>query len=260
MKSKLVILAGGYGTRISEESMHKPKPMIEIGGKPILWHIMQYYSYFGVKNFIICTGYRSNVIKEYFNDFYLYNENINFDFSGGTKKNISLNKNKSNWNVSIIDTGIDTMTGGRLKQIKKLVEKDEYFFMTYGDGLSNINITNQISLFKKSKKLALISAVKQPSRFGLMIVKGNIVKSFLEKPLKSNERVNGGFFILKPSTLNLIKNKKTKWEEAPLKKLTEVNQLCAFNHNGFWHPMDTLRDKIYLEKLWYENKAPWKIW
>ena len=260
MDTKLVILAGGYGTRISEESMFRPKPMIEIGGKPILWHIMNYYSSFGISNFIICSGYKSEMIKKYFNDFHLYNDDIIFDFNLGVKKTNFNKKKLFNWNVTIVDTGIDTMTGGRLKKISKYIKDDDYFLMTYGDGLSNININKQILLFKKLNKRALVAAVKQPSRFGIMNIKKNLVNKFEEKPNNPNIRINGGFFVLKPDVLNLIKSSKTIWEDFPLKYLAKNNNLIAYNHNGFWHAMDTLRDKNHLENLWDKNKAPWKIW
>tara|TARA_B110000483_G_scaffold174671_2_gene206668 strand:- start:4233 stop:5030 length:798 start_codon:yes stop_codon:yes gene_type:complete len=256
---KLVILAGGYGTRISEESYSKPKPMIEIGGKPIIWHIMKYYSAFGINNFIVCAGYKSHMIKEYFNNFFIHNNDVNFIINNN-KVSSSQIKN-INWNVKVVDTGLTTMTGGRIKKIKKYLKNDDFFLMTYGDGLSNIDISKTIRSFKNNKKLALVSAVKEPSRFGIMQIKKNIVSSFNEKPdYNTNERINGGFFVLSTKVTNLIKDSKTKWEDSPLRQLTKSNNLLAHKHNGFWHPMDTLRDKIYLEKLWNENRAPWKIW
>lgn len=258
-KIKLVILAGGYGTRISEESDSKPKPMIEIGGKPIIWHIMKYYSVFGINDFIVCAGYKSHIIKEYFDNFFIHNNNINFKVLNTSI--LSSNEKNINWNVNVVDTGLNTMTGGRIKKIKKFIKNDDFFLMTYGDGLSNINISKTIKSFKNNKKLALVSAVKEPSRFGIMQIKENIVTSFNEKPdYKTNERINGGFFVLSTKVTDLIKDNKTKWEDSPLKQLTKSKNLVAHKHNSFWHPMDTLRDKIYLEKLWNENRAPWKIW
>lgn len=259
MSYKLVILAGGYGTRISEETMFKPKPMIDIGGKPIIWHIMKYYSTFGIKEFIICTGYKSNEIKEYFNNLFLHIDDVEFDFANSSKK-ILTNNSEVDWKVKIIDTGLNTMTGGRLKKIRKFISKDEFFFMTYGDGLSDINIEKKIKFFKKSNKFALVSAVKQPSRFGVMQIKGDFVHKFDEKPMNTETRINGGFFILKPEALKYIKNDQTVWEDYPLKKLAKTENLIAYKHNGFWQAMDTLRDKNYLDSLWNKKEAPWKIW
>lgn len=257
MSYKLVILAGGYGTRISEESMYKPKPMIEIGGKPIIWHLMKYYSNFGIKEFIICTGYKSNEIKEYFNNLFLHIDDVEFDFKNSSKRTLT-NNSDVDWKVKVIDTGLNTMTGGRLKKIKKYVSKDDFFLMTYGDGLSNINIEKKIKYFKNSNKLALVSAVKQPSRFGVMQIKDNLVNRFEEKPVSSDTRINGGFFILKPEIVKYLKNNDTIWEQSPLKLLAKNGELLAYRHDKFWQPMDTLRDKIFLNKVWKSENCPWK--
>ena len=255
---KAVILAGGLGSRLNEETKDMPKPMIRIGGKPILWHIMKIYSYYGVKEFIICCGYKGYIIKDYFKNYLMHNSDVEIDLLTNTIKS---KKTCDNWKIILADTGEETMTGGRIKKIKKFIKNDDFFLMTYGDGLSNINISKTIKSFKNNKKLALVSAVKEPSRFGIMQIKENIVTSFNEKPdYKTNERINGGFFVLSTKVTDLIKDNKTKWEDSPLKQLTKSKNLVAHKHNSFWHPMDTLRDKIYLEKLWNENRAPWKIW
>mgnify|MGYP001339533040 CR=1 FL=1 len=237
---KVVILAGGYGTRISEETNNKPKPMVSIGGKPILWHIMKYYSYFGHNDFIICCGYKSEIIKDFF----------------------SLNKNKEkNWSVNCFDTGLKTMTGGRLKRIHNLIDKDETFMFTYGDGLSNVNIDELIEFHLSKKQKATVTAVFPPSRFGaLQIDDKNNVTSFEEKPKNDSLMINGGFFVLHESVLNLIKNDETVWEKDPMEKLVKKKNLSAYKHRGFFLPMDTLRDKNQLEQYWEDGKAKWKLW
>lgn len=255
---KLVILAGGYGTRLSEETINLPKPMVEIGGKPIIWHIMKYYSTFGVTNFIICCGYKGYLIKEYFANYFIHNSDITINLE---KNSIDVHKKKSEpWNITLIDTGEGTLTGGRLKKVKDFVVDDDFFFFTYGDGLSNINLSEQVHFFSQHNYLALITGVKPPGRFGAIVNDGPTVLNFIEKPEGESGTINGGFFILKPDIFNYIDDDFTAWEDKPLKKLSSDKKLGLFIHDGFWQPMDTLRDKNNLEKLWLNNSAPWKIW
>ena len=256
---KAVILAGGLGTRISEETSVKPKPMIEIGGFPILWHIMKMYSHYGVNDFVICCGYKGYLIKEYFSNYYLQTSDVTFDLTSNTTM---YHKSKTDpWKVTLVDTGEKTMTGGRISKIKKYLENDETFCLTYGDGLADINISDLINYHKVNKRLATITASIAPMRFGaLSLNKDNSVDKFVEKPKGDNSYINGGFFVLSEKVLNLIKDDNTVWEKEPLEHLTQNNQLSAFLHNGFWQPMDTLREKNYLEELWLSGKAPWKVW
>jgi len=255
---KVVILAGGLGTRLSEETSIKPKPMIEIGGKPILWHIMKLYSFYGIKEFVICCGFKGYVIKEYFSNYFLHMSDVTFDMK---KNKLKVHQNYSEpWNVTLVDTGLDSNTGGRLKRIYDYVKKDKFFFMTYGDGLSNINIKKLASFHKSHGKLATVSAVLVPSRFGTFISKKGIVTGFKEKAVQRNSFVNGGFFVLSPKCLNLIDDDSSIWEKDPMNKLSTENELRAYEHKGFWQPMDTLRDKNLLEDLWNKNKAPWRVW
>lgn len=256
---KLVILAGGLGTRLSEETNLKPKPMVEIDGRPIIWHIMKFYSVFGINDFIICAGYKGFTIKEYFKNYYMHASDVEFNLK---TNEISYYKNRSeDWKVSIIDTGLDSMTGGRLRRIKDYVKDEEAFCFTYGDGLSAINIEDEINFHLRHKKLATIAAVKPPGRYGaLEIDESNNVKNFIEKPQGDGSRINGGFFVLSPKVIDYIDNDNTIWEREPLENLTKENQLIAYKYDGFWQPMDTLRDKNYLEKLWADKKAPWKLW
>lgn len=255
---KLIILAGGYGTRLSEETSNKPKPMVEIGGKPILWHIMKHYYHFGIKDFIICLGYKGYIIKEYFSNYFLHQSDFTIDFNNN--ETILLNKKTEDWKVSLIDTGIDTMTGGRLKRVKKFVKDDKSFCFTYGDGLSDLNIIDLINFHNKNNKLATLTSVIPPARFGALKTNDVSVVDFQEKPTSMNSLINGGFFVLSPKVIDYIENDKTVWEQEPLKNLAKENNLNHFIHNGFWRPMDTLRDKIYLDELWNSNKAPWKLW
>ena len=255
---KLVILAGGIGTRISEESHLKPKPMIHVGGKPILWHIMKIYSCYGVNEFIICCGYKGEQIKRYFADYYLNNSDIEFDLQNNSFRTIK--KTKENWKVTTIDTGQKSMTGGRLARIKKHLKQNEPFFMTYGDGLGSVDIKKLLSLHKKNKKLATMTIVKPPGRFGMVKIKKDLVTSFVEKPSGDGSWINGGFFVLEKKALDLVNKDKDIWERKPLETLARKNQLSAFRHNGFWKAMDTLRDKIILDELWNKKKAPWKVW
>jgi glucose-1-phosphate cytidylyltransferase len=256
---KAVILAGGLGTRITEESYLRPKPMIEIGGKPILWHIMKIYSHYGINDFVICAGYKGYFIKEYFANYYLHQSDVTFNMSSNQ---VEIHHNACEpWKVTIVDTGENTMTGGRLKRIKDYVN-DETFCMTYGDGVSDVNITELIQFHKSSNKLATLTGVCLPQRFGvLQITDDSSISGFQEKPVDHNTGwVNGGFFVLEPSVLSLLDNDSISWEKEPLEFLALNNQLNAFRHYGFWKPMDTLRDKQELETLWESNAAPWKVW
>ena len=255
---KAVILAGGLGTRLSEETQLKPKPMVEIGDRPILWHIMKIFSTYNVNDFIICCGYKGYVIKEYFANYALHSSDITFDMSANEIK--VHKKNVEPWKVTLVDTGKLTMTGGRLKKVKEFIN-NETFFMTYGDGLANINIEKLLKFHKEYKKKATLTAVKPPSRFGaLEINENNIVSSFREKPLGENSWINGGFFVLEPKALDDISGDDTVWEKEPLEKLSQNLDIAAYKHNDFWQPMDTLRDLTLLNSLWNSNKAPWKIW
>jgi glucose-1-phosphate cytidylyltransferase len=259
-KIKAVILAGGYGTRISEETSIKPKPMIEIGGKPILWHILKMYSSHGVNDFIICCGYKGYVIKEYFANYFLHHSDVTFNIS--KNKMIVHDERAEPWNVTLVDTGEKSMTGGRIKSISKYVQEDDYFCMTYGDGLSDVNISELIDFHKSHGKLATLTSVFSPGRFGILDLNNNdsSVKRFVEKPRGDGSKINGGFFVLSPKVIDLIDSYDTVWEKDPLEKLAKNNQLMAFDHDGFWQPMDTLRDKIYLENLHESNNCPWKTW
>jgi glucose-1-phosphate cytidylyltransferase len=257
---KVVILAGGLGTRLSEETIAKPKPMVNIGNRPILWHIMKIYSHYGFNDFIICVGYLGNLIKEYFNNYNLYNSNLTFDLK--QNKKIIINNSSENWKVTIVDTGLNTNTGGRLKRINNFIQKDETFLMTYGDGLANIDIKKLLSQHIQSKKIATVTAVKPIARFGSLKINknNNLVSNFSEKITGDNEWINGGFFVFNKKIFDYIDNNQTVLEKEPLENITKKNNLSAYIHKDFWHPMDTLRDKTYLEKLYHNNEAPWKIW
>ena len=254
---KAVILAGGLGSRLSEETIVKPKPLVEIGGRPILWHIMKIYSTYGVNNFIICLGYKGYLIKEYFANYFLHMSDVTFDMTNGNMK--VHQKHSEPWTVTLVDTGPETNTGGRLKRVAKYLE-DEDFCFTYGDGISDVNVKAIIDLHKKSNKLATITAVRHPGRFGVIEHKENQVIRFAEKPENEIGWINGGFFVLSPKVIDYINDDKTIWESKPMQKLTEENQMGAYFHHGFWQPMDTLREKYLLEELWQSEKAPWKIW
>lgn len=252
---KCVILAGGLGTRISEESGVKPKPMIEIGGKPILLHIMKLYSKYGINEFIICCGYKQYMIKEYFANYFLHNSDVTFDFANNQRE---VHENFSEpWKVTVVDTGADTMTGGRLKRVAKYLG-DKDFCLTYGDGLSDVNITKLIEFHKSSGKMATLTAVQPPGRFGALDLDHDSITSFAEKPKGDGAWINGGFFVLNPKVIELISGDDSIWEREPLEKLAKDKQLNAFKHYGFWQPMDTLRDKNYLEDLWATGHAKWK--
>ena len=253
-----IILAGGLGTRLSEETSLKPKPMVEIGGMPIIWHIMKHYYSYGFKEFIICCGYRGYQIKEFFANYLMHKSDVIIE---PKKKEIKFTSTRTeSWKISCIDTGQNTMTGGRLLRVKQYIEKDENFCMTYGDGLSNINLSKLLEFHKTHGKLATLTASLPTGKFGALELDGTKVKNFLEKPRGDGNYINGGFFILSKDTLNLIDGDHTVFEAEPLTSLSLKNELRAFKHDGFWQPMDTLRDKINLENLWNKNKAPWKNW
>tara|TARA_B100000795_G_C22726052_1_gene409476 strand:- start:351 stop:1130 length:780 start_codon:yes stop_codon:yes gene_type:complete len=256
---KAVILAGGLGTRISEETILKPKPMIEIGGLPILWHVMKMYSHYGINDFIICCGYKGYMIKEYFSNYFLHTSDVTFDFKSNDFK--YHNSKAEPWKVTLVDTGDETMTGGRISRIKEYLDDDETFCLTYGDGLANINIKDLITYHYAHKRQATITATLPPGRFGsLSLNEDSSVSKFIEKPKGGNAYINGGFFVLSKDVINLIKDDQTLWEKEPLEKLSKDKQLIAYKHDGFWQPMDTLREKNYLEELWISGKAPWKVW
>jgi glucose-1-phosphate cytidylyltransferase len=255
---KAVILAGGLGTRISEETHLKPKPMIEIGGRPILWHIMKIYSSHGVNDFIICCGYKGFVIKEYFANYFLHMSDVTFDMISNQMEVHS--KKAEPWRVTLVDTGEETLTGGRLKRVASYLEGEEAFCFTYGDGLGNVDITSQQAFHRQHRKWATVTAVQPPGRYGALLRDGNIVRGFREKPPGDGGWINGGFFILNPKVIDLIEGDHSSWESGALETLAQEGQLEAFEHTGFWQPMDTLRDKTYLENLWASGNAPWKSW
>ena len=255
---KAVILAGGLGTRLSEETVTKPKPMVEIGGKPILWHIMKTYSHFGINEFIICCGYKGYVIKEYFANYFKHQSDITFNMKDNEM--IVHEKRAEPWKVTLIDTGDETMTGGRLKRVAPYLDKEETFFFTYGDGVADINISALLEFHLSHGKEATLTATFPPGRFGALEIVDGEVKRFQEKPRGDGALINGGFFVLSSKVFDRIEGDTTVWEQEPLKGLAQDNQLMAFKHKGFWQPMDTLRDKMHLEKLWNTNKALWKLW
>lgn len=253
---KAVILAGGLGTRLAEETHLKPKPMVEIGGRPIIWHIMKMYSQHGVNEFIICCGYLGYVIKEYFTNYFTHMSDISIDLS---TNNLTVHKrNAEPWKITLVDTGKDTLTGGRLKRVKEHLKDEDAFCLTYGDGLSNVDISKLIQFHKSHGKSATITAVVPPGRYGALEIDGDKVTSFKEKP--DGGLINGGFFVLSPKVFGLIKGDKTSWENGPLSKLSSLNQLKAYKHYGFWQPMDTLREKNLLQELWDSGDPPWKTW
>lgn len=256
---KVVILAGGFGTRISEESHLKPKPMIEIGGKPILWHIMKIYSSYGFNDFIICLGYKGNVIKEYFAHYFLYESDVTFDFT--SNEQTIHHAHAEPWKVTLVNTGLETMTGGRLKRVKEYLNKDEPFMFTYGDGVSNLDIKKLVQFHKQHDKLATVTTVQPSGRFGaLNLGDDNRVNGFQEKPKGDGGWINAGFFVLDPKVIDYIDSDATTFEQEPLISLAKNGQLQAFKHTEFWQPMDTLRDKNLLENMWENNIAPWKLW
>ncbi|HUZ05784.1 MAG TPA: glucose-1-phosphate cytidylyltransferase [Acidobacteriaceae bacterium] len=256
---KVVILAGGLGSRLSEETSARPKPMVEIGGRPILWHIMKIYSAYGINDFIVCLGYKGNMIKEYFANYFLYSADVTIDLAANK---IESHRNDCEpWRVTLVDTGASTMTGGRLRRILPYVEQEEMFCFTYGDGVANVDIAKVIEFHKKQKKLVTTTATQPVGRFGaLQIANGGRVKSFIEKPKGDERWVNGGFFVLSPKVGAYLKDDTTIWEQQPLETLAREGQVSAYQHSGFWQPMDTMHDRNLLEELWASGSAPWKVW
>ncbi len=255
---KVVILAGGLGTRISEESVLRPKPMIEVGGKPILWHIMKGYSTYGIHDFVICCGYKGYMIKEYFANYFLHMSDVTFDMANN-KMQVHQNMAEP-WRVTLVDTGESTMTGGRLKRVAPYVKDEEAFCFTYGDGVADIDVAAQIIFHKQHGKRATVTAVQPPGRYGALDMSGKSVRGFIEKPQGDGGWINGGFFVLSPSCIDLIPDDATSWEADTLGQLAKQNELMAYEHHGFWQAMDTLRDKTHLENLWVNGLAPWKVW
>lgn len=255
---KVVILAGGLGTRISEETYLKPKPMIEIGGKPILWHIMKVYSAHGIQDFVICCGYKGYVIKEYFANYFLHMSDVTFDM---VNNQMQVHERYAEpWKVTLVDTGDDTQTGGRLKRVAPYIGSEDAFCFTYGDGVSDVNITELINFHHKHGKLATLTAAQPPGRFGALSLHSELITGFQEKPAGDGAWINGGFFVLSPKVIDYIDGDTTVWERQPMERLASESQFSAFLHKGFWQPMDTLRDKIHLENLWATGNAPWKVW
>lgn len=251
-----VILAGGMGTRISEETQIRPKPMIEIGGKPILWHIMKIYSHHGITDFLVCCGFKGYVIKEYFSNYFLHMSDVTFDMQRNQME--VHHKSAEPWRVTLVDTGEGTMTGGRIKRIAPFIKED--FCLTYGDGLADVDIRALLTFHKRQNKFCTLTAVQPPERFGVLEMSGAQISAFHEKPQGEGSWINGGFFVCSPKVMDLIEDDSTVWERGPLEALALKNQLSAFQHRGFWQPMDTLRDKLYLEHLWNSGQAPWKVW
>ncbi|MFC0135688.1 glucose-1-phosphate cytidylyltransferase [Massilia eurypsychrophila] len=255
---KAVILAGGLGTRILEESHLRPKPMIEIGGKPLLWHIMKTYSQHGIHDFVVCLGYKGYVIKEYFANYFLHMSDVTFDLE---KNSIEVHeRHAESWRVTLVDTGADTMTGGRLKRVERYLVPGEPFCFTYGDGLADIDITREIAFHKAHGRLATVAAVQPPGRYGALLRQGDKVTGFQEKPRGDGGWINGGFFVLQPEVVGYIDSDATSWELEPMAALAADRQMMAFEHAGFWQPMDTLREKNQLEDMWQSGQAPWKVW
>jgi glucose-1-phosphate cytidylyltransferase len=255
---KVIILAGGFGTRLSEETVLKPKPMVEIGGKPILWHIMNIYAAFGLNEFIVALGYKGEFIKEYFLNFYAINNDITIDLATG--KTAVHEGNQPNWKIHLVDTGLYTQTGGRLKRLRKWIAKDDTFMLTYGDGVADINLKALLEFHKSHDKIATVTTVRSPARFGRIAFKGEQITDFYEKPQSAEGWINGGFFVLNPKAIDYIENDETIWERSPIEQLARDGQLMGYRHNGFWSCMDTLKEKNLLEELWNSGKAPWKVW
>jgi len=255
---KAVILAGGLGTRISEETQLRPKPLIEIGGMPILWHIMKLYSFYGINNFIVCLGYKGYLIKEYFANYFLHMSDVTFDIS---KNSVEIHNQKAEpWRVTLVDTGENTMTGGRLRRVSEFFKNEDFIFFTYGDGLADINISKELEFHKQHGKLATVASVQPPGRYGALKLNEGRVLGFMEKPQGDGGQINGGFFILSPKVIDYIHDDSTSWEREPLETLAKNGELMAFEHRGFWQPMDTLREKNLLEEFWNSGRAPWKLW
>jgi glucose-1-phosphate cytidylyltransferase len=255
---KAVILAGGLGSRLSEETSLRPKPMIEIGGKPILWHVMKIYSFYGITEFIICLGYKGYLIKEYFANYYLHTSDVTFDLSANT---MSVHQNSAEpWKVTLVDTGDSTMTGGRLLRVKRFVEDEEAFCFTYGDGVGNVNIRDLLAFHSRQGTFVTLTATQPIGKFGALGIEGSAVKAFHEKPRGDGKWVNGGFFVLSPRVFDYIAGDEVSWEREPLERLTTEGQVSAYQHHGFWQPMDTLFDKNQLNQMWDSGRAPWKVW
>ncbi|CAO3460162.1 Glucose-1-phosphate cytidylyltransferase (EC 2.7.7.33) [Azospirillum argentinense] len=257
MVRKAVILAGGMGTRLAEETEIKPKPLVEIGGRPILWHIMKIYSEYGINDFIVCLGYKGYLIKEYFSNYYLHMADVTFDLASNSME--VHHGRAENWRITLVDTGLETMTGGRVRRVRDFIG-DETFCLTYGDGVSNVNIADLIDFHQSHGKLATVTAVRPPGRFGALEIDGTSVTGFREKPLGDGGWINGGFFVMSPKMIDYIEADHTTLESEPLTRLASDGQLHAFHHDGFWQPMDTIRDRNHLEKLWAGGGAPWKVW
>ncbi|MFZ6765393.1 glucose-1-phosphate cytidylyltransferase [Pseudoroseomonas sp. WGS1072] len=255
---KAVILAGGLGTRLAEETSIRPKPMVEIGGRPILWHIMKIYSAHGINDFIVCLGYRGNVIKEYFKNYFMYMSDVTFDFERNSME--VHNARAEPWRVTLVETGENSMTGGRIKRILPYVTNEEAFCLTYGDGVGDVDITATIALHKQEGRLATLTATQPAGRFGALSLEGNRVKAFKEKIQGDGGFINGGYFVLSPKVGEYIEGDDTVWEDAPIERLVADNQMSVYQHHGFWHPMDTIRDRSHLEGLWASGKAPWRVW
>ena len=255
---KAVLLAGGLGTRLSEETAIKPKPMVEIGGKPILWHILKSYSCHGINDFVICCGYKGYIIKEFFANYFLHTSDVTFDMRDNTMQ--IHERHTEPWTVTLVDTGEETMTGGRLKRVRKFVENDDAFCFTYGDGLSDVNISASIAFHRIHGKLATVTAVQPPGRFGAIDLDGQKIRNFKEKVQGDGNWINGGYFVLSPKVIDLIEDDGVIWELEPMERLATSGQIDAYLHSGFWQPMDTLREKLLLENLWQSGKAPWKKW
>lgn len=255
---KAVILAGGFGTRLSEETVLRPKPMVEIGGKPILWHIMKSYSAHGINDFVVCLGYKGYVIKEYFANYFLHMSDVTFDLSNNS---VRVHQNNAEpWSVTLVDTGDNSMTGGRLRRVAGYLTKDEAFCFTYGDGVSDVDITALVAFHQRHGRLATVTSVEPAGRYGALVTEGDVVTGFVEKPKGEGGWINGGFFVLSPKVIDYIDGDQTSWEIDSLPKLSGERQLETYRHEGFWQPMDTLRDKNHLEDLWRDGKAPWKVW
>ncbi len=257
---KAVILAGGFGTRLKEVTEVKPKPLVEIGGRPILWHIMKIYSHYGINDFVICLGYKGYMLKEYFSNYQLHMSDVTFDMNSNNSGHVHQN-NSEPWRVTLVDTGEKTMTGGRIRRVRDYLAGDDTFLLTYGDGVSDVDVSASIAFHRAHGRKATLTAVRPPARFGaLEITEDSTVKSFAEKPIGDNAYVNGGFFVLSPDVIDFIKDDTTIWERDPLEQLAVAGELKAFRHDGFWQPMDTLRDKHYLDEEWEKGIAPWKVW
>jgi glucose-1-phosphate cytidylyltransferase len=255
---KAVILAGGLGTRLAEETTIKPKPMVEIGGRPVLWHIMKTYSHHGVNDFVICLGYRGYVVKEYFANYFLHMSDLTFDLANNRME--VHHRHSEPWRVTLVDTGEATQTGGRLKRVREYIEGEEAFCFTYGDGVSDVDITALVAFHREQGRLATVTAVQPPGRFGALDIDGQRISRFEEKPMGDGSWINGGYFVLQPQAIDTIRDDATLWEREPLEQLARDGQLSAYTHRGFWQPMDTLRDKLKLDDLWHSGQAPWKVW